>query len=195
MADATQAQQPGGFKSFLQHAMPFISAGLSVAGPMGSLAGSVLAKAIGSPTVPSTLKDAEDIYAAQLTAAGAPADLIEKAKEAERQFQLQCQQMGLDNVEKIYELDVADRKDARAREVSTKDHTTEIGFYLLTALVGIIIWALIKLPIPADNKAVMDILTGSIGTAWTAAVTYFYGSSRGSDRKTELLAGGVPNDK
>lgn len=194
MADPTpQQQQPGGFKSFLQHAMPFISAGLSVAGPMGSFAGNVLAKAIGSAAVPTTLAQGEEAYAAALSAAGAPADIIEKAKEAERTFQLQCQQMNLDSVEKILELDVADRKDARAREVAAKDHTPEIGFYLLTVFVAALMWALIVRPIPGDNKAVIFTFIGSIGGAWMAAVTYFYGSSRGSDRKTELLSGAEPN--
>jgi hypothetical protein len=187
---ADDQKQPGGFKSFLQHAMPFISAGLSVAGPMGGLAGNILAKAIGSTSVPSTLAEGEQIYTAALTAAGAPADIIEKAKEAERQFELQCKQMGLESVEKILQLENADRADARAREVAAKDHTPEIGFYLLTALVTLIVWGLLKLTIPADNKAVVYMLVGSVGSAWGAAVTYFYGSSRGSDRKTELLAAG-----
>jgi hypothetical protein len=185
---ADDQKQPGGFKSFLQHAMPFISAGLSVAGPMGSLAGNVLSKALGTSAVPTTLAEGEQAYAAALSAAGAPADIIEKAKEAERNFKLQCEQMNIDSVEKILALENADRADARAREVQAKDKTPEIGFYLLTFIVAAIVVGLLKYTVPADNKAVLFMFVGSVGSAWMASVTYFYGTSRGSERKTELLA-------
>src|SRR6266571_1556152 len=33
------------------------------------------------------------------------------------------------------------------------------------------------------------IMVGTLGTAWVGVTSYYFGSSRGSDRKTELLAG------
>jgi hypothetical protein len=177
-----------GFKSFLSHAMPFITAALSTTGPIGTVAGSLLAKAIGTDKVPTTIAEAEAAYTSALTAANAPAELIERAKEAERQFQLQCQQMGIDSVEKILALENADRENARAREIAVRDRTPAIGFYLITAIFASMVFALYFWAPPAQNEKLLYLLLGAVVVAWPQTISYFYGTTAGSSRKTELLA-------
>lgn len=50
--------------------------------------------------------------------------------------------------------------------------------------------ALVLREIPVANKEPLMLLVGSLGTMAGMVVGYFYGSSSGSDRKTELMAGG-----
>lgn len=56
-----------------------------------------------------------------------------------------------------------------------------LGFFGLLGL-------LIAHAVPTESEKPVYILTGSLGTAWVMVVSYHFGSSAGSERKTELLA-------
>jgi len=58
--------------------------------------------------------------------------------------------------------------------------TTTIGFF---ALIG----KICLYEIPAGSKEIAFAMIGSISTAWTGVVGYYFGSSAGSARKTEML--------
>ena len=55
-----------------------------------------------------------------------------------------------------------------------------IGFF---ALLGLLIFN----PAPIDNKDLLNITIGSLLAAFATVVNYFYGSSKGSSDKNELL--------
>ena len=55
-----------------------------------------------------------------------------------------------------------------------------IGFFLL-------LYLLIKQEIPEVNKDVLNLVIGALIGSFTTIVGYFYGSSKGSSEKTELL--------
>jgi hypothetical protein len=42
--------------------------------------------------------------------------------------------------------------------------------------------------VPEKNQTILNVMLGSLGTAWLAGVYYYFGSSTSSDRKTELIA-------
>jgi len=77
------------------------------------------------------------------------------------------------------------------REIQVKDHTNQILAYAITlGFFGTLAYIL-KFGLPLENEAAKNVLlmlVGSLGTAWTTGVVgYYFGSSSGSDRKTDLL--------
>jgi len=67
----------------------------------------------------------------------------------------------------------------------------EIYMYVLGALIAIglfvIIYFLIKIAAPVENKDALLILLGVIAASFNNVVGYFFGSSKGSADKTELM--------
>lgn len=58
--------------------------------------------------------------------------------------------------------------------------TTTLGFFTLLATVFFV-------TVPENSKDILQIMLGVVGGQWTAIVGYFYGSSAGSARKTDML--------
>ena len=84
-------------------------------------------------------------------------------------------------------LAVQDRNSARQREMAVKDGTPAILAYVITAgFFGILAWMLVR-PIPEQGHDALMILLGSLGTAWVAIVSYYYGSSAGQDNAARKL--------
>ena len=111
------------------------------------------------------------------------ADQIAQVKIAEIELQTQAQELGL-NFEK---LEVEDRKSARDMQSKTRSlmppilaGTVTIGFF------GIMVMMFIG-KVDSSNPAILMML-GSLGTAWTGIIAYYFGSSAGSQAKTDLLS-------
>lgn len=66
-----------------------------------------------------------------------------------------------------------------------------IPLYILAALIVtgffVLLYVLIFHPIPGDNKDVLNLVVGALIACFTAVVNYFFGSSKGSSEKNELL--------
>ena len=87
------------------------------------------------------------------------------------------------------EIAARDRADARQAQVQTRSTIpgalaigVTLGFFGVLAAMLANVWK------PSDNQALL-ILLGSLGTSWGAIVNFYFGSSAGSARKDELLAG------
>lgn len=175
-------------------AFPFIGTAATIFG--GPAVGSVVTKigqALGAqnstdPTSPPSLDSLGQAYL------NATPDQITAAMKVESDYKVQMQQAGYQNATDIEKLAVEDRESARAREIAVKDYTPEVGFYLLTAIFFAALYWVCTHPIPTDNKALAYTMLGSLGTVWVMAATYFYGTSRGSQAKDQLLADSVPAD-
>lgn len=170
--------------NFLKKLFPFISAAASLGGPLGVMAANAVGKAIGVDKVDPSPQGIADA----LKQAGATADVIAKVQEAEQQFALDMQKMGFQHVEDLEKIAADDRASAREREKVVRDKTPQFGFYIITVgFFGLLYWLMRAEP-PAGSRDVLNIMLGALGTAWIAAVTYYYGSSAGSEQKNSLLA-------
>lgn len=185
------------WKAILGTAAPLI--GTAIGGPFGAIAGKLLGQAID----PSGKLDGSDPDALQKGLANGLTDpaTIERVIAAENQFKLSMAQLGYDDAEKLQQLavdmktaDNADRASARNREVSLKDYTTRILAYgVILGFFGLLYY-LLKFDVPAANKDILNIMLGTLGGSCVSVISYYFGSSSGSDRKTELLAQAQPVD-
>jgi len=146
----------------------------AMGGPLAGMAVSAISKAIGVD--PEKVSDM--IAGNKLTA-----DQIAQVKIAEIELQKQAQELGL-NFEK---LEVEDRKSAREMQAATRSMmppllagAVTLGFF------GILMMMFIG-RVDSNNPAILMML-GSLGTAWTGIIAYYFGSSAGSQAKTEMLS-------
>lgn len=106
----------------------------------------------------------------------AKALLAQHAAEFKAQLELQYAQ-----------LDASDRASARARQMAVKDWIPSFLAILVTFGFFGMLAAMIKWTIPGANESVFYVMIGSLGTAWVAIVTYYFGSSSGSAAKSDLI--------
>jgi len=161
--------------SWLQQIAPTIATALG--GPLAGLAVTAIAKVIGIDE-----KDVQEtIYSGKLSA-----DQISQIKLAEIEFQKQTQELGL-NFEKLA---VDDRKSARDMQIATKSWIPgALALGITVGFFGILIYMMVYSITPSNELLVM---LGSLGTAWTGVVGYYFGSSVSSRNKDEMLYNSVP---
>jgi hypothetical protein len=162
--------------NWLLQVAPTVASALG--GPLAGLATTVLAKFLN--VAPHEVNDI--IQSNKLTA-----DQIAQVKLAEIELQRQAQELGL-NFAKI---EVQDTMSARNMEMSTQSHIpavlasiTTIGFFGILAL-------LFFNKVDPTNNALM-IMLGSLGTAWTGVISFYFGSSAGSQAKDKMLFHSTP---
>jgi hypothetical protein len=90
------------------------------------------------------------------------------------------------------EADDADRANACAREISVKDLTVPtLAIGITLGLFGLLAF-LCSHDVPPATQTLLNIMIGSLGAAWIGIVAYYFGSSSGHARATELLAKAGP---
>lgn len=88
---------------------------------------------------------------------------------------------------KLAELEVGDRNSARGREVQVKDLTPSILAYSITFGFFGVLLLMMFYEIPISAKDVLYVMLGSLGTAWTGVIAYYFGSSNSSSSKQSLI--------
>jgi hypothetical protein len=157
---------------WLKQIAPTIATALG--GPLAGMAVSAISKAIG--VEPDQVQD-------MIANNKLSAEQIAQVKIAEIELQKQAQELGL-NFEK---LEVEDRKSARDMQSATRSRMPPI----LAGAVTIGFFAIMVLmffnKVDSSNPAILMML-GSLGTAWTGIIAYYFGSSAGSQAKTDILS-------
>ena len=158
--------------------------GTAIAGPLGGMAVEAAANAFGlTEKTTDALKNA---------LSGATPEQLLALKQADQAFAVQMQQAGFANIEKLAALSVDNTKDARAMQVATRSRVPAVLAVLITlGFFGVLIGMMTDMLKAGENQALL-IMLGALGAAWGAVVNYFFGSSAGSQAKTELLARAEP---
>ena len=117
-------------------------------------------------------------------------DLVKAFKlppEQQIQFEKQMAEIEANAKQALEKIAADDRNSARQREIAVKDKTPAVLAYTITlGFFGILTFMLTK-NIPEAGHDALLIMLGSLGTAWIAVVSYYFGSSAGSERKSDLL--------
>ena len=157
-----------------------IAPGLATAlgGPLAGLAVTAISKALGI--------DEKDVQKT-IETGKLSADQLASLKQAEMDLQAKAQELGLD----FEKLATDDRKSARDMQTTTKSIIpavlaigVTVGFFAI--LIGLM----------TDNVTKSDallLMLGSLGTAWTAIVSFYFGSSAHSEKQSEMLHRSTPN--
>jgi len=170
------------WKALVKSIAPTI--GTALGGPLGGVAGLALSKALGMGD-----DAAKDDSALAAAVQGASPDQLLQLKKADQDFALSMQKLGFENVEALEAIAASDRANAREREVRTMDWTPKaLGIGITVGFFGLLGFLMRREP-PAGSRDILNIMLGSLGSAWIGVVTYYFGSSAGSDRKTELMGG------
>ncbi|MEM8988674.1 MAG: hypothetical protein AAGC95_18345 [Pseudomonadota bacterium] len=152
-----------------------------------------LAKALGGPLAGVAVKAAAERV---LGAAGAAeADLAEALsaptaehlhalREAEKAFLADMRRLDID----LERIAAGDRANARARQAQLGDRTPSVlGVAVIVGFFGVLI-GMLSGALPDGAETEFSIMLGALATMTAAVVNYFFGSSAGSARKTDLLA-------
>jgi hypothetical protein len=115
------------------------------------------------------------------------AEQIAQVKIAEIELQKQAQELGLN----FAKLEVEDRKSAREMQATTRSMMPPILAGAVTVGFFSIMVMMFFNKIDSNNPAILMML-GSLGTAWTGIIAYYFGSSAGSQAKTDLLSKAGP---
>ena len=158
---------------WLKQIAPTVASALG--GPLAGMAVAAISKAIGVE---------EDKVNDLIASNKMTAEQIAQLKIAEIELQKQANELGL-NFEKLA---VDDRKSAREMQATTRSLVPPILAGAITVgFFGILILLLLG-KFEGDNNTIL-IMLGSLSTAWTGIIAYYFGSSAGSQAKTELMAG------
>lgn len=152
--------------------------GTALGGPLAGLAVSAISDALlGKP-------NGSEAEIAVALKAGGP-DALLKLRQADQAFAVRMRELDID-LERLHQ---QDRGSARDREAKTGDSfTPRVLALLVTAgFFGVLGYLLVSGKPQAGGDALL-VMLGSLGTAWTAIIAYYYGSSAGSTEKTALLA-------
>lgn len=149
--------------------------GTAIGGPFGALAGTILHAVLG------TGGDDKALDAA--VTSGNPEVLL-KVKQANQDFAVKMRELDIKEEQLVND----DRANARSREIQAKDNTNAILAYAITiGFFGTLTFMLIHGKPEAGGDALL-VMLGALGSAWTAIVAYYYGSSSGSRKNQEALA-------
>ena len=161
--------------SWIESIAPTIASCLG--GPLAGMAVEVVSKSLGID--PNAVQDT--INSGKLTA-----DQIASIQSAEIALKAKAQEMNLD----FEQLAVQDRKSARDMQTTTKSFIPPLLALIITlGFFGILIGMMTGKVTSSDA---LMLLLGSLGTAWTGVISFYFGSSASSQNKDALLHQSTP---
>jgi hypothetical protein len=169
----------------------------------GALLGSVaptIATALGGPVAGMAVKaisgalfghengTEDDIMAALANPNG---DQLAALKKIDADFKVQMKSLDID----LERISAADRDSARNMQIATRDwipRALAVGVTL--GFFGIVAYIL-HYGLPPTGGEALLMLIGTLGTAWTGVMGFYFGSSSGSKQKTDALTAALRNNQ
>jgi hypothetical protein len=149
----------------------------ALGGPLAGMAVSAVAKAIG--VSPDEVQDV--ISSGKLTA-----EQVASIQLAELELKKQAQSMNLDFAKLIAE----DKQSAREMQIATKSWIPALlAVFVTIGFFGILLGLMTE---HFKTSDALMLMLGSLATAWTGVMAFYFGSSASSQAKTELLAKSEP---
>ena len=164
--------------SWLEQVAPTIATALG--GPLAGLAVTAISKAIGV---------SEDDVEKTMNAGKMSADQIVQLKLAEIEFQKQANELGL-NFEKLA---VDDRKSARDMQISTHSFVPAMLSVLVVTAWAVIQYFLLTHVIATEMREIIIRILGTLDAALMLVLSFYFGSSSGSQAKDAMLHNSVPS--
>ena len=171
-----------GAKAFLQKAFPFLSvAATALGGPIGAAGATILGAALGKDIKPGEIE-------AELTRLSMTEEGRIKAAQAEQDFKLAMEKLGFGHVEELERISALDRDSVRKREMAIRDKTPMI---LAAVVCGGYVAVTATILTQVIEASMRDLVLRSMGTldmALGLVLSYYFGSSSGSQAKDSTIA-------
>jgi hypothetical protein len=166
---------------FLKKAVPWI--GAAATGNIPVLV-TMAAKAVGDAL--GVEVEATPTAISKAIAGASPEDLL-KLKAAENDFSLRMRELNYKEHTELYAAEVNDRNGARDRESKVGDKTNRNLAYLVLVSFVMMVGATL-LGVTVADSVMAGTLIGYLSAKAEQVLSYYFGSSRGSDRKTEIMS-------
>lgn len=156
--------------------------GTALGGPLAGTAVAAIGKALGLGEA------AEEAQVAEALAKTTPEQLL-ALKQAEADFKLRMAELGFKSEMELAKLAADDRANARGREIALKDWMPKLlGLIVTVGFLGLLTFLIFRTPgQELVNKDLLNVMLGALATAWASIINYYFGSSAGSDKKTEII--------
>jgi hypothetical protein len=162
-------------------------------GPLLGQVAPTIATALGGPlagvaikTLSAALFGHEDATEEQVFEAMATAtpDQLAAIKKIDADLKVQMKSLDID----LERIAAGDRDSARQMQRETKDWVPKaLAIFITFGFFGVLIWMLV-FGMPKTGTEALLMMIGSLGTAWTGVMQFYFGSSAGSKAKNDLLA-------
>ncbi len=170
------------WKNVVATVAPWI--GTALGGPLGGAAVGAVADALGlSDKTEASIKAA---------LSGVTPEQMLALKNADQVFALQMQELGFKQVSDMEALAAGDRKDARDMQKASGSWVPATLSLIVTIGYFGILMGMLKGWFTASDSEALLIMLGSLSTAWGVVMAFWFGTTRDSGRKTELLAKAAP---
>lgn len=149
--------------------------GTALGGPMGGMAGKMIADALGVDNSDQAISEA---------ISNATPEQLAQIKKIEGDFKVQMKALDID----LERIAASDRDSARRREIETGDKIPAIIAILTMVSFFAYIAAVTFVPAARDaDIGFINIAVGWLGGTASTVVAYYFGSSSGSDKKDRIL--------
>lgn len=146
-----------------------------------------------TPGASASMDDRQSALATAIS--GATPEQLQAIRAKDQDYALAMAKAGFDHTDKLAELTVQDRTSARTMQVSTRSIVPPVlgGAIIVGSLVAA--WGILSGRVSYVNTpeaTMIGTVMGYLFSEAKAVLSFYFGSSASSDRKTELLAQSTP---